>query len=492
VTVAAPLPPSLNEPPKARRSHPVRRRITLVIVSVVAGALLVTGFGTLLLLQAQARQDTRRDLIQLGENVRNTAQLIVRPLPLQNLRTALRTTQDIAIIAVPPGALDRLPRGIDANDLQLGQLRAGQTVSGFQGRTAYAVVPFTAAGRSLAVAVTQPVSRAGAAGFYLLVTGALALLVAAGAAEALSRRITRPLIGAEDATRRIAEGDLSVRVPISARESDELLSLSESINAMATNLERLRGSERQFLMSVSHDLRTPLTSIRGFAEALTDGTTTDVGRAADVIAAEARRLERLVRDLLDLAKLDANRFSLDLRPVDVMEVLSDTVDGFVPAAGDAGLELVLHDPGVLDAAGRPVAWNGPLPPVSADPDRLAQAVANLIENAMKFANRSVEVTAWYRSGLAQITVDDDGPGIAPGDLPHVFERLWTGAAGTPKRQIGSGLGLAIVNDLIGAMGGAVRAESPVPRATSATAGTRMTVTLRLWATASSSSPAASV
>jgi two-component system OmpR family sensor kinase len=291
-----PVPPAPAADHRPRqRAHPVRRRITAVIVSVVAGALLVTGLGTLVLLRVQARQDTRRDLIQLATNVRNAAVLFRRPLPLENYRTALRTTQDIAIVSVPPAAGDRLPRGMRAADLHVAVLQSGVTVSGFDGSTAYGVVPFTSVGgRLLAVAVTQPVSRGGAAGFYLLVSAALALLVAAAAAEALSRRITRPLIEAEDATRRIAAGDLSVRVHQRQHESDEFVSLSESINAMAGNLERLRGSERQFLMSVSHDLRTPLTSIRGFAEALADGTATDAARAADVIAAEARRLERLV------------------------------------------------------------------------------------------------------------------------------------------------------------------------------------------------------
>jgi signal transduction histidine kinase len=162
------------------------------------------------------------------------------------------------------------------------------------------------------------------------------------------------------------------------------------------------------------------------------------------------------------------------------------------------LEIVVHEPGLLDNNGRAVPWSGPTPAVSADPDRLAQVVANLIENAMKFASGVIEITAWYRVGqpgttVAQITIDDDGPGIAATDLPHVFQRLWTGGPGVPGRQVGSGLGLAIVADLVGAMGGSVRAESPVPRAAPsgapppATGGTRITVTLRTWATASPSS-----
>src|SRR5207248_5606518 len=120
---------------------------------------------------------------------------------------------------------------------------------------------------------------------------------------------------------------------------EELASLARSINTMAATLARSRGLERQFLMSVSHDLRTPLTSIRGFAEAIADGAATDDRRAAEVITAESRRLERLVGDLLDLAKLDAKRFSLDLRPVDLADVVAATADGFRPAADGYGLAL---------------------------------------------------------------------------------------------------------------------------------------------------------
>src|SRR3984893_18606352 len=143
-------------------------------------------------------------------------------------------------------------------------------------------------------------------------------------------------------------------------------------------MARSRGLERQFLMSVSHDLRTPLTSIRGFAEAIAEGDAPVEHRAAEIIASESRRLERLVRDLLDLAKLDARRFSFDLRRVDLGEVVLDTGEGFRPAADDLGLSLTV-EPGMPGAM-----------TVTADPDRLAQVVANLVENALKYADRRVQ------------------------------------------------------------------------------------------------------
>ena len=227
---------------------------------------------------------------------------------------------------------------------------------------------------------------------------------------------------------------------------------------MAAALERSRGLERQFLLSVSHDLRTPLTSIRGYAEALTEHKAKP-GRAAAVILSESRRLERLVGDLLELAKLDARRFSLDLRPTDVADVVAGTAEGFRPAAGDAGLVLK------VDVSGDGIAT------ATADPDRLAQVVANLVENALKFAGRRITVGAGPGEGHVLVWVEDDGPGIAPEDLPHVFDRFYT-VARTPARQVGSGLGLAIVHELVEAMGGSVDAEP------GAGGGARMVVRLR--------------
>ena len=167
-----------------------------------------------------------------------------------------------------------------------------------------------------------------------------------------------------------------------------------------------------------------------------------------------------MRDLLELAKLDSRRFSLDLRRVDLAEVATATAEGFRPAAGELGLTVDVMSAGLV--------------PVSADPDRLAQVVANLIENALKFASSHIAVGA-AGGDLAVLWVDDDGPGIPTADLPHVFERLYTSSR-SPARQVGSGLGLAIVAELVTAMGGSVRAESPL----SASGGTRMVVTLRSW------------
>jgi two-component system OmpR family sensor kinase len=292
------------------------------------------------------------------------------------------------------------------------------------------------------------------------VIGLVAAAAAALVAAALARRFTRPLVAAVDTTGRIASGDLDARVPVGAHEDPEFTRLAESINSMGANLARARDQERQFLMSVSHELRTPLTSIRGYAEAVVDGAIDDPVAAAGIISVEAHRLERLVQDLLDLARLDADRFSLDIRDVDAVEVVRQVVNGFQPRASELGLVLELD----VDVE--------PPCPVSADNDRLSQIVANLVENASSFASSRVvvQVTGW-RSG-AVVRVDDDGPGIPADQLTRVFDRHITSDRVGAKRT-NSGLGLAIVAELASAMGATVHAESPGLGGT----GTRMVVEL---------------
>ena len=318
--------------------------------------------------------------------------------------------------------------------------------------------------------MTRDVGDLGPSWGYFIVAGGAALLVAALVAWQMSRRMARPLVEAMEATEEIASGDLASRVPVRRGDYPEFASLAGSINDMAQRLEDGRARERHLLLSVSHDLRTPLTSIRGFAEAIKDGAIADSAQAADVIIAESRRLERLVGDLLDLTKLEAGQLSIVLRPTDVAEVVTTTAEGFRPAAAGSGLAVV-----VGRAGGDGPAEATPLPPMVADPDRLAQLIANLLENAMTFARTTVTVglAGDQASGGCVVTVVDDGPGIAQGDLLRVFERFYRADRG-PNRRMGSGLGLAIVAELAAAMGGTVRAESPVTD----DGGSRFVLTLR--------------
>ena len=439
----------------------MRRRLTLAIVAVVAVALVVSGLVSLLLVSASERRRAERDITREAGELALGIERVQGQAALQQLSRFLKLKELQLVQLRPDGeVVGTLPAGVNAPDIRPNALLNGRSIHGRKGNTVYAAAPVRTT-RAGAVILTRQVGIVPSVAGYFLISAGVALLLAVVVGNQLGRRIARPLQEAEEATRRIAEGDLDASVPVRAESGPELASLATSINTMAESLAHLRGLERQFLLSVSHDLRTPLTSIRGFAEAIADGAAADTNRAAEIIASESRRLERLVGDLLDLAKLEARTFSFHPRPIDLGEVVTDTADGFGPAARAYDISLT------VDA--RPDQLT-----VDADPDRLAQVVANLVENAMKFASTRivVRIEEAPEGGGNRIVVEDDGPGIAASDLPRVFERLYTSAR-TPARQVGSGLGLAIVAELTAAMGGTCIAESPVwPRG-----GTRLAVTL---------------
>jgi two-component system sensor histidine kinase BaeS len=472
----------------------MRRRITLAILGMVAAALLLAGLGTLALNRVGARSSARSELEAQAEatalisNVRPNANRDTdgsRLTPKERL-TRIRDSLDLEdvnlLVLDARGQLrldlgDALPPGMTLSDDQIQALRDGEVVSASHGQTIYAGAPLQPiAGNFLPVLLyTRDVGPTLGTGVrWFILASALVLALGALVAARLSRRLTKPLTDATEATARIAEGDLSVRLPTHQTGSgsgaasgafpqlDELDELAVSINEMADSLARSRGLEQQFLLSVSHDLRTPLTSIQGYAEAIADGAVPDDRAAAGIILAESRRLERLVRDLLDLAKLESRQFSLDLVAVDLDELVRDSVDGFRREVERAGLRLDLV----------PSATGGAGVTAQADPDRLAQVVANLTENALKYASAAITVAVVADPAGPRVEVADDGPGIAPEDLPHVFERLYVAGHQPVRKEVGSGLGLAIVRELVDAMGGTVRAEAAPG------GGARMVVTLR--------------
>jgi two-component system sensor histidine kinase BaeS len=434
------------------------RRLTLVILGTVAATLLVAGAGTLVLARLGARQHTEDELRSQAttvaasiDDLNNTGALRL----LANLRNTLNL-EGIEVMRFGPQGrtVDTYPDGVQPSDIDLEALRNGETLSGNHGSLVYAAAPasVTRAGSGAQILAVVVLTRHAdtplrpATGWFLI-AAVVTLAVGALVAWRFGKRLTRPLREAQDATRRISAGDLSARVPVAHPGSkDELTSLAESINTMAETLERSKGLERQFLLSVSHDLRTPLTSIQGYAEAITDGALPDAADGGAVILSEARRLDRLVKDLLDLAKLESRQFSMTFVPVDLADVAAATVDGFRPEADDASIALELHAP--QDS----ITVNG-------DTDRLAQVSGNLVQNALKYAQSRVIVSAAVSDGWARLDVMDDGPGIAAEDLPHVFERLYVARRQPDRRETGSGLGLAIVRELVTAMGGLVRASA---------------------------------
>ena len=483
-------------------SRPTRRLRTRLLVAMVAiafGVLVLAAVGAAALARETASKSAVSDLEKrapelaslvetLGQQIRDQPVTAAAARRLQTTIVDLLAASGTSVFTInedgtvtqgasgllgrtaptEPSTLLDLPKDLKLRDLDLVGLIAGEVQSGVFGNRAFVAVPLDAVnGATPVVVVPQQVARRplGRAGTFLLVTGALALVAAALVSAYLARRMTRPIDAMEEAANRIANGDLSARVDTTGLHDDELAALTRSFNTMAGELETARGHERAFLLSVSHDLRTPLTSIRGYAEAIGDGTIDgpeDRIRAAHVIETEARRLERLVADLLDLARLDTHEFSLTPRPIDARDVVATTVAGFQPAARDYGITLTTvgadrEDGDARPLVGDPAGDGGPLP-ADADPERLAQIVANLVENALKYARAEVTVDVRRVDAGVEVRVADDGPGIPAEERERVFDRLYT-ARPAAGRSVGTGIGLAIVNELAHAMGGSARCEA---------------------------------
>jgi two-component system sensor histidine kinase BaeS len=285
----------------------------------------------------------------------------------------------------------------------------------------------------------------------LLAAGILGCLLAAAAAAVLARGIARPVVQVARASRRLAEGDDPEALPLAG--PSEVRDLAESFNTMAAQLKRARAAERSFLLSIGHELKTPLTAIRGYSEALEEGVLTP-DRAVRVIRTEAARLERLVADLINLARLDQRRFDIHPDTVDLAAIARETALRHAARARDLGIRI--------QVAGRQGAL------ATADPDRLLQAVSNLVENALRCTPPGGTVTLVAAPGT--LTVKDTGPGIGGDEILHAFDRFFLYRRYDGNRPVGTGLGLSIVRELAQAMDGDARVDS-------SRAGTEFTITL---------------
>ncbi|HEY7595744.1 MAG TPA: HAMP domain-containing sensor histidine kinase [Actinophytocola sp.] len=318
----------------------------------------------------------------------------------------------------------------------------------------------------VAMALVGKVAIAEGAGRRLLnnVVFALAigLLVAAGAGLLLARRLAGPLRRTAAVASAMSHGRRDLRVP--PQGPRELVEVGESINTLANALAYSEARQREFLLSVSHELRTPLTAVTGFAESLADGVVTgdEVPEVGRVIGQEAERLNRLVSDLLDLARLGADDFRLDIADVDVVQLLAESAQVWHARCAAAGVTFSLESPG------HPV-------PVRTDARRLRQVVDGLAENALRVtpAGAPIVLSLRYGPGFAVVEVRDGGPGLSAEDYARAFERGVLHSRYEGVRPVGTGIGLALVHGLVTRMGGRIEA-GPAPEG-----GARFTVTLPL-------------
>ena len=258
----------------------------------------------------------------------------------------------------------------------------------------------------------------------------------------LSRRIVRPVVSLARTTDEIAAGNFTVAVP-AVRGGGEIHHLSERFGEMARRLGETEALERNFLMTVTHELRTPLTAIRGHVDALSEGLADDPELRAsslEAVGTAAARLERLVGDILDLAKLDTHRFTLVDEEVDLADLLESAHGVYVEEARRRGVEF-------------PIALSA-RPTVITDGDRVHQIVLNLLANAFRWTpdGGRIALRLEERVGALEISVEDTGPGIAPEEQERVFRPFFSRGGGT-------GLGLAIAWELAIALGGRLTVQS---------------------------------
>lgn len=263
----------------------------------------------------------------------------------------------------------------------------------------------------------------------------------------LARSLTRPLKELTAATRAVANGDLAQQVAVRSR--DELGELAASFNQMNADLARSRDLRRRMTADIAHELRTPLSVILGHSEALSEGILPPKAETFDIIHDEARQLNRLVDDLRVLSLAEAGELPLAKRPVLPKILLERAANAHAPRAERKGISLDLE-------------IEVPLPAVVVDPDRMAQVLDNLLNNAIRYtpAGERVILAARSDQDRVRLVVQDSGPGIPEDELPFIFERFYKGDKSRQRQdEDGSGLGLAIARSIVEAHGGQISAES---------------------------------
>ena len=272
----------------------------------------------------------------------------------------------------------------------------------------------------------------------LIQAALIGLLIAVLMAFLISRTIARPL-------QQIAEATRSAQ-PAPVAGPPEVRAVAEAINQMRTEVQTTQTAQQDFIVNVSHDLKTPLTSIQGYSQAIMDGAANDPIQAAAIIHEEADRLNRLVSELTDLARLQNGQMSMHLVPLDVNPIVQAISQRLGMMAQKKNIALRVD--------------TTPVPPITGDGDRLAQVVTNLLSNAIKYTpgGGSIHVRTQINNGGVELTVQDNGIGILADDLPRIFERL-SQADKTRGPRRGTGLGLAITQEIVQAHGGKISVTS---------------------------------
>ncbi|MFC2021253.1 ATP-binding protein [Chloroflexota bacterium] len=278
--------------------------------------------------------------------------------------------------------------------------------------------------------------------------GLIAAAVALVIGLILTRQITRPVRALISGARHLTEGELSYRVNVKSR--DEIGELADSFNIMASSLEKGEQSRRQLTADIAHELRTPLTVIEGTVDGIIDGVFKSDTEHLRSIKEQASLLTHLITDLRDLSLAESGQLKLNLASTDMVELVRRMVSNYNINALEKNVRIKLEEATQI-------------PEIRIDPVRMEQVISNLLTNAIRHtpSDGSITVTVKNDEGGLVISVVDTGEGIAPEDLPYVFERFYRSGSSRARKEGGTGLGLAIVKQMVEAHGGRVRVESKI-------------------------------
>ena len=437
---------------------------TMVLVSAIAAiAVLVAGVASFPFVRAAAEGQAQGKLASLADVTAAYAERLVqspgRPLP----RPLTRVLGQEEITGYLIGAQGQIPERIPS-DLVADAL-AGESVSARVSIDGGPVVLIE--GRPVlggALFLVQPVAAvSGVTGAFLIrIIGALGLglVIALAIAFVVARRLSRPLRAAQAAAHRMASGSRDEQLPIEGPA--EVADIADALNGLNSALVASEARQREFLLSVSHELRTPLTAVQGYGEALADGllASQDITRVGETISVEAARLNRLVNDLLDLARMGAVDFHVASQEIDLSDVVEEAARVWRDRCAREGVMFTVEGASVTTH-------------VSADSMRVRQVLDNLLENALRVSPRNSTISvrinrdpAVAGAGFVVVEVHDGGPGLTPDDLAVAFEPGALHERYTGVRPVGTGVGLALVARLAAAMGGSAAVTSTPDHGTS--------------------------
>ncbi len=415
----------------------LRARVTLVTVAVAVIAVIVTGLISLQLVRSSATQEARDQLSAQADILARLPRLATAAELAEKASLALGGTE-VALVQPDGTVAGGASEYVDPVILR--RLDGGESVSVVRrGDTGAALIEARPVASGGAVVLALPLASVervvGQANGRILLALVLGLVVAVAGGALLATWLSRPLIAAAAAARRLAAGERGVPIPVSP--TTELGDVTNALRALDTALAASESRQREFLLSISHELRTPLTAVRGYAEAMSDGLVppADMPAVGATLVAETERLDQFVGDLLELARLEAEDFTITVTTVEVAGLLDE-----VAVAWSGRARVLGSSVSIGTASGS----------VHTDRRRLRQVLDGLVENALR-AGGSVELRA--SDGLFEVL--DDGPGLDERDRQVVFERGALRAKYRDIRPVGTGLGLSIAARLIERLGGTI-------------------------------------